>query len=280
MKPWAEKFGMLLSRLSNPRFLRKKHWPPYPGKYFVITPTAPAAVSTLGSPDLASRLYERKPANLCIAGKTETENVGIEKVVLNTLANPYLRYLVLAGADPPVHLSGRSLIALAQHGMDSRGNIRRAPGRHPVLRNITSAQVEAFRNRIQVIDMIGSTAVEEISSYMEDLPQQPISGSPPLADPIPVPRIQAGKPRQPKMDPAGYFVILPDRELNVIVVEHYGYDHRLLHTIEGTDPRSLYRTIIDQGWVTELSHAAYLGRELTRARQALDQHREYDQDQA
>lgn len=68
-----------------------------------------------------------------------------------------------------------------------------------------------------------------------------------------------------KLDPAGYFVIYPIAERNVIQVEHYAYDNRLLHSLESSSPRALYLKIIDEGWVTELSHAAYLGKELEKA---------------
>ncbi len=71
------------------------------------------------------------------------------------------------------------------------------------------------------------------------------------------------------MDKAGYFVILPVPGQGVITVEHYGYDNSLLRVIEGDTARGLYKTIVANGWVSELSHAAYLGRELTKAELSL-----------
>ncbi len=68
-----------------------------------------------------------------------------------------------------------------------------------------------------------------------------------------------------KLDPAGYFVIYPITERGVIHLEHYAYDNRLLHTLESTSPRALYLRLIEEGWVTEMSHAAYLGKELVKA---------------
>lgn len=67
------------------------------------------------------------------------------------------------------------------------------------------------------------------------------------------------------MDKAGYFVIIPQPEKGIIAAEHYSYDNRLLRVVEGRDARSIYWTIIENGWVTQLSHAAYLGRELAKA---------------
>jgi len=79
------------------------------------------------------------------------------------------------------------------------------------------------------------------------------------------PRTQAPEPKEPKLDKVGYFVIIPETKDNLLVIEHYSYDNKLLHTIEGKDARSIYFTIIENGWVSELSHAAYLGKELEKA---------------
>lgn len=68
-----------------------------------------------------------------------------------------------------------------------------------------------------------------------------------------------------KMDKAGYFVIVSLLDQGIINVEHYAYDNTLLRVIEGTNARALYTTIITDGWVTELSHAAYLGKEFAKA---------------
>ncbi len=53
-----------------------------------------------------------------------------------------------------------------------------------------------------------------------------------------------------------------------------------LRVIEGTTARALYATIIKAGWVSELSHAAYLGKELARAELALQYGFNYVQDGA
>jgi tetrahydromethanopterin S-methyltransferase subunit A len=66
------------------------------------------------------------------------------------------------------------------------------------------------------------------------------------------------------MDRAGYFVIIPSHQKKTIIVEHYSYDDKLLHIIEGKDASSIYSTIIENGWVTELSHCAYF-KELAKA---------------
>ncbi len=82
------------------------------------------------------------------------------------------------------------------------------------------------------------------------------------------------------MDKAGYFVIVPLVDQGLINVEHYAYDNTLLRTIEGANARAVYRLIIEEGWVTELTHAAYLGRELTKAELSLQHRSQYVQDGA
>ncbi len=83
-----------------------------------------------------------------------------------------------------------------------------------------------------------------------------------------------------KLDPAGYFVVLPQPDQCIILVEHYGYDNSLLHTIQATNACDLYLSIVDHGWVGELSHAAYLGKELARAELSMELHFRYVQDAA
>ena len=83
-----------------------------------------------------------------------------------------------------------------------------------------------------------------------------------------------------KLDKAGYFVIVPLPDKGVIDVEHYAYDNTLLHVIEGASARAIYTAIINGRWVTELFHAAYLGKELAKAEYALQHGDTYVQDGA
>jgi tetrahydromethanopterin S-methyltransferase subunit A len=130
-----------------------------------------------------------------------------------------------------------------------------------------------------VVDFIGCEDPAEIAACVQTLlPRPAISrgsispGEPPIT---------AGASTGPAvMDEAGYFVILPRADRRVITVEHYVYDNTLLHVVEGTSAQALYKTIIARGWVSELSHAAYLGRELARAEFSLYHNVPYVQDGA
>ena len=269
-------------------------WPVVAGEYTVTCedPSCSVAVSTLSSAELAAELARRHPAGLCIVGKTETENIGIDKVVKNVVSNPAIRYLVVAGADVAGHRSGQTLLALAEHSVDERMRVIGSLGKRPVLRNVTREEVEAFRRQVRVVDLIGCEDLDQISATIGTLAgesrPEPEGGcscggtceSRSGAIPAPLPVIRAQATERVEMDRAGYFVILPDARRGVIVVEHYAYDNRLLHVLEGDTGRDLCGTIVAEGWVTQLSHAAYLGRELARAELALRQGLPYIQDEA
>ncbi len=83
-----------------------------------------------------------------------------------------------------------------------------------------------------------------------------------------------------RMDPAGYFVIVPLPDRGLINVEQYAYDNSLLRTIEGATARAIYLKLIQEGWVSEVSHAAYLGKELAKAELSLQHGFKYVQDKA
>ncbi|MCC6355418.1 MAG: DUF4346 domain-containing protein [Verrucomicrobiae bacterium] len=272
---------MLSQTFAGTRAVKRK-WPHVPGKYIVLDPAAPVAVTSLGSVALAHELAVSAPEGLCITGKLETENIGIEKILKNVLANPAIRFLVCAGAEPPKHLAGATLLALFRSGIDARGRIPGAPGMRPVLPNTTPDEVEAFRRQVEPVDMIGCTDAALIAAKVRELSGRAVrSPSPPAPDtPRSVSRVLASAPAPDriKLDKGGYFVI--GIEADVILVEHYDYRDRLLHVIEGKDARAVYWTLISKGWVTRIDHAAYLGKELARAELCMKQGAEFEQDGA
>ncbi len=90
-------------------------WPPLPGDYHVIRYGAPVAICTLNSADLAKTLASVRPDGLAIVGTMHTENLGIERLITNLLANPEIRFLILCGEDTRRtvgHLPGQSLLLL------------------------------------------------------------------------------------------------------------------------------------------------------------------------
>jgi tetrahydromethanopterin S-methyltransferase subunit A len=279
----AEDFGYFLTRTFATTKNRKKAWPFIPGKYFVHDINAPVAVTTLGSVDLAQAVSEQAPPGLCIVGKVETENIGIEKIVKNILSNKAIQYLVCAGKEPPKHLTGATFLSLFESGIDEHRNIVGSPGMRPNLPNTSAEEVAEFRSRIKAIDMIGETDPVTIAARVAELAGTAKAVDTGVIQPVENSSVERCleneyDPKLIKLDKAGYFVInlVEDR----LLIEHYDYKERLLRTIEGKSARNLYLTLLENGWVSRLDHAAYLGKELARAEYALKGGPDFVQDGA
>ena len=280
--------------------IKEDKWPYVAGEYYAFCggDYCPVAVSTLGDTELAERLAKNHPKELCIVGKTETENIGIDKVIKNTITNPTIKYLLLVGQEPKGHKSGETFISLSKNGVDDKMRVIGSTAKKPMLRNVSVEEINSFRKQVEVVNMIGCSDENIIVDKIKELASKPkinisnqiITGKNKSAcgckeceentSTKEVEIIQAEEPKNIVMDKAGYFVILPIPERNIINVEHYSYDNILLRVIEGKDARSIYWTIIENKWVTFLSHAAYLGKELEKAELSLKLGFKYVQDGA
>jgi tetrahydromethanopterin S-methyltransferase subunit A len=75
-------------------------------------------------------------------------------------------------------------------------------------------------------------------------------------------------------------VVYVDRRRGILSLEHYDNDGVLNAVIEADQADSLYIPAIEMGLISRLDHAAYLGRELARAEEALRTGAPYIQDAA
>jgi tetrahydromethanopterin S-methyltransferase subunit A len=107
-----------------------------------------------------------------LAGLLQTANVGIEKIICNVVANPNIRYLVLAGQESRGHYPGDALRALIENGADGKGNIvgTKAPIAH--VSDLPSYVIERFRKQTSIIDLLDITDPEVVkqalwASYQE-----------------------------------------------------------------------------------------------------------------
>jgi tetrahydromethanopterin S-methyltransferase subunit A len=139
------------------------------GEYFVLNSSAPVAVATLASIQLAEELAHLKPVGLGLVGKLETENIGIDKIVKNTISNPAIRFIIVAGLEPVGHHSGSALLALYQNGVDDNNRVLGSTAKRPVLRNVTSAEIDAFRKQVQIVDLLGCEDPVEITNRVTEL---------------------------------------------------------------------------------------------------------------
>ena len=261
----------------------REGWPPLPGSYTTLRYQAPVAVCTLTNETLAAEITENGLEELAVVGTLQTENLGIERLILNTLANPNIRFLVLCGPDSQEavgHLPGQSLVALAQSGVDERMRIIGAKGKRPRLRNITPETVEHFRRAVEVLDLVEEEQVAAVRAAVTEAASRNPGPAEPSAPARVVPHLAGYVPERMVSDPAGYFVVYPDRARARLSLEHYRNDGVIDLVIEGKTAAEIYSAAIDKELLSRLDHAAYLGRELARAERALETGDAYVQDRA
>ena len=261
----------------------REGWPPLPGSYVALRYHAPVAVCTLGDEALRASLAAAEGDDLAIVGTLATENLGIERLIRNVLANPNLRSLIVCGVDTQRavgHFPGQSLVALARNGLDERGRIAGAKGKRPLLKNLELEAVRRFRDDVEVVDLVGVTEPDRILEAVRGCAARSPGPRAPFAAAAALEPIRGGLPDRMTPDPAGYFVVYVDRRRGVLSLEHYEAGGLMDRVIEGATAAEVYSPAIALGLLTRLDHAAYLGRELARAERALRTGEPFVQDRA
>lgn len=138
-------------------------WPPVSGDFEVKDPSNCIAICTLGKKIDVD-------ADYAIIGTCKTENIGIERVIINIISNPNIRFLILAGPEVPGHLTGRSLRALYHNGVDrDTRKIIDAEGAIPYIENVPLDGIDQFRNQIELIEMINKNDSSVIAAKTAEL---------------------------------------------------------------------------------------------------------------
>ncbi|MGB8424243.1 MAG: DUF4346 domain-containing protein [Desulfobacterales bacterium] len=267
--------------LIKPDDFTVKNWPVQPGDYRVLNATKSIALAVLKGVDLDNPALASLYSKIAIIGNITTENLGAEHLVKNLISNPFLRHLVLWGEDVEGHLPGDALINLLGNGVDKKKRIIGARGARPVLKNLSESETQHLRRQILVVDMIGRNDISELNNRLELLNKkatQPYEAG--LK--VDLVELQKAKPaKRLKLDPAGYFVIIVMKGKEYpLLVEHYSNDGRLMNMVEGMDSASICAALVEKNLISQLDHAAYLGRELAKAELSLISDSKYTQDQA
>jgi tetrahydromethanopterin S-methyltransferase subunit A len=144
--------------------LNSEHdWPPVSGDFVVNDPSNCVAICTLGKKIEVDAEY-------AMIGTCKTENIGIERVIINIISNPHIRFLILAGPEVPGHLTGRSLRALYHNGVDRETRkIIDAEGAIPYIENVPLEGIDQFREQIELIEMINKNDPSVIASKATEL---------------------------------------------------------------------------------------------------------------
>jgi dihydropteroate synthase len=154
-----------------------------------------------------------------------------------------------------------------------------------VLKNVGSAEIERFRQQVEIIEHIGEERVEAVMERVGEARQRnpgafnAAPASVPVASQKDVDHIRCWhrESLDYEPDPAGFFVIQVDSRSHEILVEHYSVDFKLQRALRGKNALEIYSTMIRNNWVTTRGHAAYLGRELGKAELALKRGWMYEQ---
>ena len=98
-----------------------------------------------------------------LSGTLQTENIGIEKIVCNIVANPNIRHLVVCGNEVEGHNTGSAIKALIENGINERRTITGSQAKTPYLFNIPIEAISRFRDQLTLIDLVGETDPEVIT---------------------------------------------------------------------------------------------------------------------
>ncbi|MHA2070440.1 MAG: tetrahydromethanopterin S-methyltransferase subunit A [Candidatus Thorarchaeota archaeon] len=138
-------------------------WPHVPGDFEVGDPSGSVAICTLGKKFPV-------PGSYAIIGTCKTENIGIERVIINIISNPSIRFLILSGPEVPGHLTGSSMKSLYENGVDpDTRRIKDAPGAIPYIENVPLEGVERFRHQVEFVDLMNNSRAEEIAAKAAEL---------------------------------------------------------------------------------------------------------------
>jgi len=149
---------------------------PWSGEFTACTPQGCVAVVLLN-------IQYQPPGDVAIYGPLKTENIGIEKIIANTISNPWIRFLVICGDEIRGHRSGASLIAVHKNGIDPSHRIIDAPGAIPYIENLKEEAIKRFQVQLKIIDLIGEKEKEKIDTIIVECIQKapPCFGEPYIA---------------------------------------------------------------------------------------------------
>jgi tetrahydromethanopterin S-methyltransferase subunit A len=140
-------------------------WPIVKGDFHSGDANSCVAVITMGS-----HLDEQGicDAGAAMCGSCKTENLGLEKVIANYIANPNIRFMLLCGTEVKGHLSGQTMIALHKSGIKD-GRVVGAEGAIPFIENLNDAAIKRFQEQIEVVNIMESEDLNTIKAKINEL---------------------------------------------------------------------------------------------------------------
>ena len=140
-------------------------WPLVKGDFHSGDANSCVAVITMGS-----HLDEQGicDAGAAMCGSCKTENLGLEKVIANYIANPNIRFMLLCGTEVKGHLSGQTMVALHKGGVKD-GRVVGAEGAIPFIENLNDAAIKRFQEQVEVVNIMESEDLNAIKAKINEL---------------------------------------------------------------------------------------------------------------
>jgi tetrahydromethanopterin S-methyltransferase subunit A len=140
-------------------------WPLVKGDFHSGDANSPVAVVTMGS-----HLDEQGicDAGAALCGSCKTENLGLEKVIANVIANPNIRFMLFCGTEVKGHLSGQTFGALHKGGV-KEGRVVGAEGAIPFIENLNDAAIKRFQEQTEIVNIMESEDLNAIKAKINEL---------------------------------------------------------------------------------------------------------------
>ncbi len=260
-------------------------WPFVEGRFYVGNKNSPVAVCTNATVEGITLDMEK----VAICGKCVTENIGMEKIIQNVVANPNIRFLLLCGKPSKGHYVEQAFMSLKQNGVDQEKNIIGAIGNMPYLKGLDFEIIEKFRAQVEPIDLNGETDSNLVMKVVEDCLARNVETynseegeeEGPALNEVEGEEIEAKGPFDWKEDPNGFFVVSLRPSQRKIVVEHL-QNGKITKKVVGDSALDICYKIGQMQMVGNfeqtVEHAMYLGRELAKAELCLKNQLAYEQD--
>ena len=249
-----------------------KQWPFVAGRYRVFDSSAPIVIVGATADSVAEELAALEVSGVCMVAP-QCRSVGdAEKLVKNIAANLAIHNVLILAEDAAETPTLSALHALLG------GDTSLPEQAEAVLRKLRNALVDidlgALGRQVRSVTLPAKSDIDKIIARIGELASdanRPNTGfmSPAQKDDDGIERVLAANniAYDQQADKAGNFYICVKGKK--LVVEHFSAKNDLLRVIEGQTARDLCITLIRNGWVSRLDHAAWLGRELLRAELAM-----------
>ncbi|MFH0739707.1 MAG: dCTP deaminase [bacterium] len=253
-------------------------WPFVEGRFYVGNKNSPVAVCTNATVEGIVLDMEK----VAICGKCVTENIGMEKIIQNIIANPNIRFLVLCGRPSKGHYVEQAFMALKQNGIDKEKTIIGAVGNMPLLKGLDIEIIETFRAQVELINLNGETDAKMVMQAVEEcLMKNPGPYNGVKFELEKVEEVEARGPFDWVEDPNGFFVVSLRPSQKKMVVEHL-QGGKTIKKVVGDSALDICYKIGQMQMVGNfeqtVEHAMYLGRELQKAELCLKNQLAYEQD--